>query len=165
MPTASERLNHACCGVGGWLWLFLVGVILSPFFYASNVLHGYQHNMDVFARSAHPYSLYLFYAAETLAGFAVYSYGLFAGIQLWRIRHGAVEHAKRFLFFLFCFRAADYIIGLNWIAVMGSQQSRTMALSNFLEGKTALTLLRSAIYTAVWYAYFSRSERIRVTYS
>jgi len=121
--------------------------------------------MDVFAHSSHPYSLYVFYGGETLAGFAVYAYGLFAAVQLWRIRPGAVEHAKRFLFFLFCFRAADYMMGLNWIAVMGPAQSRAVSLSNFLAGKTALTLLRSAIYIAVWYAYLSRSERIRVTYS
>jgi len=48
---------------------------------------------------------------------------------------------------------------------MGSEHSRATALSSFLVGTSAQTLLRSAIYIAVWYAYLTRSERIRVTYS
>jgi hypothetical protein len=164
-PVPADRLSHPYYGVGGWLWLFLIGVSLSPFVYARNVLLGYQHSMDVFSHSAHPNSLYIFYAMETLGGLVVYGYGLFAGIQLWRIRPGAVEHAKRFLFYLFCFGAADYLMGLNWIAVMGHEHSSAIAFSNFLGGKSALKLSRAVIYIAVWYAYFSRSERVRVTYS
>ena len=164
-PAPSDRLSHPYYGVGGWLWLFLIGTLLSPFVYARNVLLRYHHNIDVFVHSAHPNSLFIFYATATLVGFLVFGYGMFAGIQLWRIQRGAVEHAKRFLFYLFCFRAADYLMGLNWIAVMGPQDSRAVTLANFLGGQSALTLFRSAIYIAVWYAYFSRSERVRVTYS
>lgn len=158
-------MRHPYYGVGGWLLLFFIGIVLAPFLYTRNVLLHYRHSMNVFAHAAHPYSLYAFYAAETLAGFVVYGYGMFAGLQLWRIRPRAVEHAKRFLIYLLFFRIADYVMGLNWIALMGPEHSRTTALSNFVVGKTALTLFRSAIYIAVWYAYLSRSERIRVTYS
>ena len=164
-PVAAERLRHPYYGVGGWLILFLIGLFLSPFLYVRNVLLRFQHNMDVFAHATHPYSLYAFYGMETLAGFAVYGYGLFAGIQLLRIRPRAVDHAKRFLIYLLCYRIADYARGLNWIALMGSEHSRATAFSNFLVGQSAQTLLRSAIYIAVWYAYLTRSERVRVTYS
>ena len=164
-PAPSDRLSHPYYGFGGWLWLFVIGCLLSPFLFARNVLLRFQHNMDAFVHSAHHNSLFIYYATATLAGFVVYGYGLFAGIQLWRIRPRAVEHAKRFLFYLFCFRAADYLMGLNWIAVMGPENSRAVAFFSFLGGKTALTLLRSAIYIVVWYAYLSRSERVRVTYS
>jgi len=165
VPVAAERLHHPYYGVGGWLILFLIGILLSPFLYVRNVLLRFQHSMDVFARAAHSYSLYALYGMETLAGFLVYGYGLFVGIHLLRIRPRAVEHAKRFLVYLLCFRIAVYVMGLNWIALMGSEHSRATALSSFLVGTSAQTLLRSAIYIAVWYAYLTRSERIRVTYS
>jgi hypothetical protein len=118
-----------------------------------------------FCSRSSPLFSYAFYARETLAGFVVYGHGMFAGLQLWRIQPSAVGHAKRFLVYLLCYRIADKRMGLNWIALMGSEHSRAAALSNFFAGKSALALVRSAIYIAIWYAYLSRSERIRATYS
>jgi len=99
-----------------------------------------------------------FYFVELVAGFAVYGYGMFAGIQLWRIRPNALKQAKQFP------RFADYLMGINWLTLMLSERARAIALPNFLVGKTSQTLLRSVIYAGVWYAYLSRSERVRVIY-
>jgi hypothetical protein len=165
IPQVRDSRLHPYYGVGGWLLFFIFGIVLvAPVLHTWNVWHAYRHSMEIFARSVHPYSLYAFYALETIAGFALYGYGIFAGIQLWRIQPNAVQHAKRFLLLLLAYRFADYVMGINWIALMASQDARAGALSNFLVGSAAKNLLRTAFYVALWYAYLSRSERVRVTF-
>jgi len=169
-PALADRFLHPYYGVGGygvggWLSFFIFSIVFAaPAVHTWNVVRQYAHSMEIFAHSVHPYSLYSLYFVELVAGFAVYGYGMFAGIQLWRIRPNAPKHAKQFLIVLLLYRFADYLMGINWLTLMLSERARAIALPNFLVGKTSQTLLRSVIYAGVWYAYLSRSERVRVTY-
>jgi hypothetical protein len=165
VPASPDRLLHPYYGVGGWLAIFIFStVFVGPAYHISYALQHYTDNMELIARSVDPYSLYLFYFVRTATRIAVYGYGMFAGIQLWRIRPNAVKHAKQFLVALLLLPMADYLMGINWFALIFSEQARTIAVSNFL-GRTVRVVLRAAIYSAVWYAYLSRSERVQVTYA
>ncbi len=165
-PAVADRFLHPYYGVGGWLSFFIFSIVFAaPAAHTWNVVRQYAHSMEIFAHSVHPYSLYSFYFVELVAGFAVYGYGMFAGIQLWRIRPNALKHAKQFLIVLLLYRFADYLMGINWLTLMLSDRARAIALPNFLVGKTSQTLLRSVIYAGVWYVYLLRSERVRVTYA
>jgi hypothetical protein len=121
--------------------------------------------MQIFARSPHSHSLYIYYFVEQLASFAVYGYGIFAGIQLWKIRSGAIQQAKRFLVSILVYAFLDYSMEIIWIFLMTPEAIRASALSRALYDKTAMALLQTAIYAAVWYAYLFKSERVRATYS
>ncbi len=76
-----------------------------------------------------------------------------------------LKHAKQFLIVLLLLPIAEYLIGINWLTLLISEEARGTVLSNFLAGKTARIIVRGAIYSAVWYAYLSHSERVRVTYA
>jgi len=173
-PSASEpriapipdRFLHPYYGIGGWLTIFIFSIVfVGPVYHTLYFIQHYPDNMELIARSVHPYSLYLHYFVQTAARIAVYGYGVFAGIQLWRIRPNAVKHAKQFLIVLLLLPIADYLIGINWLTLMSSEQARGIALSNFLVGKTARAIVRSAIYSSVWYAYLFYSERVHIRYA
>jgi len=158
-----DRLLHPYYGVGGWLAIFIFSVVfVGPVYHIRYAIQHYTENME---RSIQPYPLYLLYFGETAARIAVYGYGMFAGIQLWRIRPNAVKHAKQFLIVLLLLPIAEYLIGINWLTLLISEEARAIVLSNFLAGKTARIIVHGAIYSAVWYGYLSHSERVRVTYA
>ena len=52
-----------------------------------------------------------------------------------------------------------------WILLMTPEAIRASALSRVLYGQTAMALLQTAIYAAIWYTYLFKSERVRATYS
>jgi len=165
ITAVADSPRHPYHGVGGWLSFFIFSLVFAgPAVHTWNVVRHYPHSMEIFARSVHPYSLYSFYFVEMVVGFAVYAYGMLAGIQLWRIHADALKHAKQFLVVLLLYRLADYLMGINWITLMIPEHDRAIALPNFLVGKSALTVVRTVIYVAIWYTYLLRSERVRVTY-
>lgn len=88
-------------GVGGWLLFFILTMVLfGPVVYIGSFLRSSPHTMEVFAAGRHPYAHYLFYFVERVVGLSLRGYGIFAGIQLWKTRPGAMLHAKRFLLLL-----------------------------------------------------------------
>ena len=113
-------------------------------------------------RVHHSYSLHAIYVIEQLAILALNCYGIFVGIQLWRVRPLAVVRAKRFLIALLAFRVADYLTGLTWAALMSTDPARLFQRIAF--GNAFRYLWGGALYVAVWYAYLVRSKRIRITF-
>jgi hypothetical protein len=152
-------------GVGGWLaWFIFSLVFLRPALQVRNFARSYAHNLSLFSQSKHPYSLYAFYFTEKAVLVAVVGYGVFAGIQLWRIQPRAVTHAKRCLVYLLLYILADYLLGLNWVALMTTEGHRLDAISNFFSGHALPTVLRTTLYVALWYSYLAKSQRVRATY-
>jgi hypothetical protein len=165
VAVSPDRLLHPYYGVGGWLAIFIFSIVfVGPAYHFGYAVQHYADNVEVIASSDHPYSLYVFYFVQTAARIAVYGYGMFAGIQLWRIRPNAVQHAKQFLIVLLVLPVADFVMGINWFTLIFSEEARTITLSSSL-ARMVRTIVRAAIYSAVWYAYLSRSERIHVTYA
>jgi hypothetical protein len=148
--TQFDRMVHPLCGVGGWLLVFIITLVfIGPALHLANFIRGFAHNREVFVRSAHPYSLYQFYFAEAFLGFAVYCYAIFVGIQLWRIRKGAVQRAKNFLLILLMYRFLDFTAGLTWLILMAPDRSRGDALSHYLQGDETGIIVRTAIYVGL----------------
>ncbi|HEY4950130.1 MAG TPA: DUF2569 family protein [Candidatus Acidoferrales bacterium] len=170
-PDAGGRAQVDCIvrplyGVGGWLLISIITLVfIGPAWHVANFIRSFVHNQELLARSLHPYSLYQFYFVEAFLGFAVYGYAIFAGIQLWKIREGAVQRAKRFLLILLVYRFLDYSMGSMWLILMTPDRSRTLALSHYLAGNAAENLVRTAIYVGIWYSYLMKSERVRATYA
>jgi hypothetical protein len=124
----------------------------------------YRHNLEIFARKPHRDSYYVYSFVEQLVCFAVYGYGIFAGIQLWRVRPKAVRQAKLFLFSIRLFALADYAFGAIWINIFTQESIRASALSRFLSGQTAIALIQTTFYVVIWYLYLVKSQRVRATF-
>jgi hypothetical protein len=161
-----DRIVHPLYGVGGWLLFFIITLVfIGPTLHLANFIRSFAHNQELLAASRHRYSLYQFYFVEASLGFTVYGYSIFVGIELWRIREGAVRRAKRLLLTLLAFRFLDFTMGLMWLILMTAERSRSLALSHYLQGAVPETLVRTAIYVGIWYFYLVKSERVRATYA
>jgi hypothetical protein len=162
---SSIRPDSPHYGVGGWLPFLIFSLIfLRPLVGLWVSLHAFHRNMNTFSRSVHPLAMYIFHFVAESLYFAVLGYGIFAGIQLWRKNLLAVKHAKRALLYLLLVMSVDYLWGINRVTLMSREGFRATALANFLWGKAALSVVRIAIYVAVWYSYLLKSERVRATF-
>lgn len=147
-------------GVGGWL-LFLIVTMLfvGPLAYVNSLLRSYHSAIENFARVPHPYAHSLFIVVEQLAGLALYGYGVFAGVQLWKKRPSAVMHAKRFLLLYAAYHLADFAMGMNFASIMDPAGTLRRYLSRQLPSQGRLL-----VYPIVWYLYLLRSKRVRNTF-
>jgi hypothetical protein len=162
----SNRIDRACYGVGGWLLFFIFSLVfIGPGTRVIGFLGTYRHNLQIFARSPHRDAYYAYYFVEQFVRFTVYAYGIFAGIQLWRIRPEAVRQAKLFLLSILLFALADYAFGAMWIDIFTPERTRASVLSRFLSGPIAIALIETTFYATIWYFYLLKSQRVRATFS
>lgn len=147
-------------GVGGWLLFFVLTlVVFAPAFHIATFLRSYRHAIEVSARLSHPYSHYLFYIIEQVAGVALYGYGIFAGIRLWKTRPAALMHAKRFLLLLVLYHLADFAMAVNFAWILDPPGTMGKYLPHSLLGQ-----MRNLIYPVFWYSYLLNSKRVRNTF-
>jgi hypothetical protein len=166
IPTSSGRFNDPHRRAGGWLLFFIFTLVfIGPTIRIFTFLGNYRQTMELFSRSSHSHLFYAYYVTEQFASFAVRGYAIFAGIRLWRISPGAVNEAKRCLFFLMLFALADYTTGAILVVLVVPEAVRVSALTNFLTGQTGRALLQTCGYSGIWYSYLLKSERVRVTFS
>lgn len=147
-------------GVGGWLlFLIVTMVVIGPLACIGSLFRSYPHITATPARLSHPQAHLLFIVVEQLAAVALYAYGIFAGIQLWKTRPAAVLHAKRFLLFYAAYHLADFAMALNFAWVMDPAGTLGRFLSRELPKQGRLL-----VYPIVWYWYLLRSKRVRNTF-
>jgi hypothetical protein len=97
MDTARFVTRPKYYGVGGWLLVFLFGVLVfQPVYYFRHVLRIVSRLRSPFGGVDVGYGEKLSYLIQENIHIAIVVYGMFAGIQLCRIRPRAVTHAKRF---------------------------------------------------------------------
>lgn len=154
------RSLTAPIGVSGWLMFFaLTMVLFGPAIHVAMFLSSFRHTIELLARTTHPHSHDLFYAVEQIALAAVYIYGIFAGIQLWKIRPKALTHAKRFLLLVVVFHLADFAAMLNIVWILDPPGTIIRYLPNAF-----FRQVRNLVYPVTWYAYLLNSQRVRNTF-
>lgn len=147
-------------GVSGWLLFFVLTlVVFGPAFHIAAFLHSYRQAIEVFTRLSHPYSHYVFYTIEQLVGVALYGYGIFAGIRLWKTRPAALMHAKRFLLLLVLYHLADFAVAVNFTWILDPPGTVGKYLPHAFPRQ-----MRNLIYPVVWYSYLLNSKRVRNTF-
>lgn len=141
------------------MFFALTMVLFGPVTHIALFLSSYRHTIELLARTTHPYSHYLFYAVEQIALAALYIYGIFAGIQLWKTRPNALTHTKRFLLLVVVYHLADFAAMLNivWILDPPGAMSRYLPSAFFRQ-------VRNLVYPVIWYAYLLNSRRVRNTF-
>ena len=156
LPVAPEvPVQAQYQGVRGWLLFFCVSLtVLGPLVTTVSVASSFGVSREYFAE--YP-GLLAMIIIDSVLSLGVTGFGLFAGIQLWRIRPGAVLTAKRYLFCALMSQAVE--IGLPWMTGLPAEDIRTMVAANVRNA------VRALIPFAIWYSYLNVSKRVRATYS
>ncbi|MGB6430704.1 MAG: DUF2569 family protein [Candidatus Acidiferrales bacterium] len=165
-PSFVDGVDYRYFGVSGWLLCFIFTLVfIGPAVRVYSLFENYGHSMQVFAESRHSSALHVYYFVEQFISFAVRGYGLFAGIELWKVRPGAVQKAKLFLLSLFALAFLEYASEFVWVFLTATVAARDAALSRVANGHGAEFLFEAGIYAGVWYAYLLKSKRVRATFS
>ena len=122
-------------GVRGWLLFFCISlVIFRPLVYLFALSSGQD----------------LSWAAMALP-IAICAFGVYAGVELWRIAPAAVKKAKAFLW--------------TYLALTVAAGVLVVSESEEVKGEDLSDMLRSIIFFCFWYLYLLRSQRVRNTYT
>lgn len=152
-------------GAGGWLLFFIFTLVFfGPIALVLGLVGESLQNIVSSAPFPHWSVPHAYYIVAQFAHLAIRGYGIYAGIQLWKIRPKAVQHAKGFLLLLLAYAFANYSLRAIWTLLMTSKPVRTPALAQFVSGPAAKSLLEYALSFALWYAYLLKSRRVRATF-
>ena len=136
-------------GVQGWLLLFCVGLtILGPlnYFYLG-ISTARTMALGPLTPKERFFDVLILIQAAVLTAFS-----FIAGFFMWTVRPRAVLFAKAFLF-------AVLLIPLFLFALRLG-----LGLEQYDPGRVAARILRSSIFTIVWYSYLVSSIRVQNTY-
>lgn len=141
-------------GVGGWLLLFCIGlIIISPLLNIFSITSGYQEVSPYF--EVYPRILPIVIITSVL-GIVLSCFSIYAGIVLWKIRPNAVKIAKNYLLTMLGYSILSAF--LPFMAGLPAEANQAMLTT------VAADIFRTVIYTAVWYSYLNRSIRVKQTY-
>ncbi|MGD0307444.1 MAG: DUF2569 family protein [Candidatus Acidiferrales bacterium] len=152
-------------GVGGWLAFFIFGtLVFGGIIIFGNAQYLYLDMKTIHREFPSIRTRDIFYVLGHVAWLAVRGYGILAGLQLWKVRPGAVETAKRFL--VLCAMVAAFQLGGHYLlfGLNTSQPAGGVDAWNSPGGKALITFLQTMLYVVVWYEYFLRSRRVKNTY-
>jgi hypothetical protein len=139
-------------GAGGWLLFFIFSLtIITPAFQCYIAYNEWtQYN-------AAPSSvLFNVFAVDLSMRAILIVFGIYAGIQLWRVKPGAPRIAKTYLMAIFVQQIVLVLIGLWTVSKVAAGPENI--------GNVIIQPVRSFIYVAIWYAYLNRSRRVASTY-
>ena len=153
-PSTSIPTEPQYKGVGGWLLLLCLGLIVfGPLITLGSLAAGYRESSEYFDQFP---GLLVIIVIDTFLSLGLMAFSVYAGIGLWRVRPGAVQMAKRFLL---CFLGYLVVAAvLPFMAGLPSAANEVMIVEVIKE------MFRGVIYFAIWYTYLNKSKRVRDTY-
>lgn len=142
------------CGYGGWLAFFgAVQLFVSPILAVVMLFVGAAAISD--AVSKYP-GIMVVYVLETLGDVAIVGLGMYAAIQLRRIRPGAVRVTRLYLFAALMWSVLSF--ALPYIGAIPDSARDAMTFEN-IKG-----FVRTLIPFIIWFSYFNVSKRVKATY-
>lgn len=142
-------------GVGGWLAFLCVSlIIIGPLFRLRGIIGSFE-NIDLIA-SRLPAAAKVVYI-ETFFQIILLIFSVYVGYSLWQIKPNAVYKAKTFLIAAAFFSVFDLFL----IQFAGFHDQALTAADT----RGVLNIFQVGFYVAIWFAYLSKSERVRATYS
>jgi hypothetical protein len=153
-PLTAAPAESRYKGVGGWLLLFcLVLTVFSPLITLGSLAAGYGESSKYFHQFP---GLLVITVIDTFLSVGLVAFSVYAGIGLWTIRPGAVQMARRYLFFFLGYLAISAI--LPFMAGLPSSVHEAMF------AQVARDTFRGVIFFAIWYSYLNKSKRVSATY-
>ncbi|HKF55307.1 MAG TPA: DUF2569 family protein, partial [Blastocatellia bacterium] len=140
-------------GVKGWLLFFCISLtILSPLITLGNLASGCSAASRVADRLP---ALMTATGIDSVLAVLVMALGIFAGVSLWTVRPNAVPVAKLYLIVLPVYAVFEIAL---FLAILPPR------VSDALTSRGTISVLRSLCYAGLWFAYLSRSKRVKATY-
>jgi hypothetical protein len=141
-------------GVGGWLLFFCLGLTLfTPLITLGLLAESYSSSSKYFGQFP---GLLIINVIDTLLSLGLVAFSIYAGVGLWRIRPGAVQLTKRYLWYFLGYHAVTAI--LPFMAGLPSEANDAML------AEVVKDTFRGGVYFAVWYSYLNKSRRVSATY-
>lgn len=142
-------------GVKGWLLFFCINLtILGPLLTMGSLIAGFAMSWKAFGEFP---GLLVMLIVDTVLSLGIAGFGLYAGLQLWRVRSGAVLKAKKYLYCALGYHILG--IGLPWIAGLPSEDTKAMIVEGIRD------TMRGLIHFAIWFSYLNQSKRVKATYT
>jgi len=140
-------------GVKGWLLFFCISLTtLSPLITLGNLASGCSAASRVADRLP---ALMTATGIDSVLAVLVMALGIFAGVSLWTVRPNAVPVAKLYLIALPVYAVLEIAL---FLAILPPR------VSDALTSRGTISVLRSLCYAGLWFAYLSRSKRVKATY-
>jgi hypothetical protein len=134
-------------GIGGWLILPMLQLLLSPVVYAFTMIE------EISAAIRMP-SLVLPVTIEALSALAYIGYAVFTATRFFTKRRSTIT-------LMLGFYGANVFLSFLQVAMVGWVES---ILSVDMKSTASVTATRSIISAVLWSSYFLRSERVRKTF-
>lgn len=141
-------------GVGGWLLLFCLQLTMfNPLLTLSSFAKAYQASAQYFSQFP---GLVVITVIDALLALAVLIFGVIAGADLWNVKAGAVQSARRYLMFVLGYHVISAV--LPFMAGLSSAANEAMV------APAVTAAIKGMVYVAVWYSYLNVSQRVKATY-
>jgi len=153
VPQPFQQAPDQYSGVKGWLVFFCISLtILNPLFTLANLSNGYSAVSEVADRLP---GLMTATVVDSVLSLVIMALGIFAGVSLWAVKPNAVQVAKLYLVVLAVYSVLEVPL---YMAALPS--SATDAFT----AKCTMSVLRTLFYVGLWFAYLTKSKRVKATY-
>ncbi len=137
-------------GIGGWLLVLCVGLtILSPLATLYSVAASWRAASPLFEKVQGLESILVM---NTAMDFILTAWACYVGVQLWRVKEGAVQAVRGFL------TALPLLRGLMFLFVLASPVYG-FGFAAFI------ALVQALIFAAIWKSYLTNSKRVKATFA
>lgn len=152
--TRIEPINPSYSKVGGWLLLLCVGMtIFAPMITFGQLFESYRQLYQYFYQFP---GLETFVLVDAFLSICLMAFGVYAGIRLWSIKQGSVKLAQ---WYLLAYVAYSFALVLLLYTLGLSEKIIDAMSSDVFAG-----VIKSMIYSGVWYTYLNRSKRVMATF-
>ncbi len=142
-------------GIGGWLLILCLGfTVFSPLITLVQLIVEYNNASNYSDRFP---DLMVVTVIDIILSLGMTTFSIVAGINLWQIRPGAIQLAKKYLL---C------VLGYCVIAAILPFMAGLPSSANSALGSHAVKVIfMGGIYFAIWYSYLNKSQRVRATFA
>jgi serine/threonine protein kinase len=136
-------------GVKGWLLYLVISLtIFAPIGFIFTLIQE-MSNQELALEIYNDYADFVLF--RILISFLLTIYSVYVGVILWKVKPNAVKYVKKWIFIQF-----GILTLLNIISI---------ALMKYIYLEVGLYgIAGSIIGSAIWYAYFEKSKRVKITY-
>jgi hypothetical protein len=155
MPESQPAQQHSLKGVKGWLLFVCVGwTVMGPAMSLPSFIDYFTTTRNRLWDS----TLLTVNDIQTVLAIVVLLYGIYAGIQLWRVQPGALRTANTFLNVFLVYAVLTFLMGIYVFSVLDLEGTRSV-VPGFIK-----QAMQSFGFVVLSKWYFRHSERVKNTY-
>jgi hypothetical protein len=148
-PTTESKLR----GVKGWLLFFVISL---TFLHPAMHVYIFYSEWSMYELAPNP-TFRTFLLIDGSIRAALLILGLYAGVEMWRVKLGAVRVAK---IYLGAIVVQQFILLLSFSSMMSRIHADPKELAD-----AAIECIRPLAYVVIWYSYLHNSRRVASTYT